>query len=220
MTNPLRWRPLALLTVAVVLVALAAGCQKKEQAPPQPQGAKPAAGPTAQMPQSMLDALHGKQPEGPAPGAPMMPPGGMPPQGMPPQGMAQGMPPGGGGMGMPKVARQVIVPEAVKRSWKGIVVQVAEAGKGTKDYQVPIHGQLAIPGSGLTLTVEDFLPDFKMTPQGITSLSNEPKNPAAKVVVVEGGKPIFKGWLFKLFPEAHPFQHPKYHLVLKSGVAA
>jgi hypothetical protein len=31
---------------------------------------------------------------------------------------------------------------------------------------------------------------------------------------MEGGKEIFKGWLFVRFPEAHPFEHPKYALRL------
>ena len=213
----LGWRPLSLLTVALAILLLALGCQQGKKPP---EGAKPGPG-TAQLPQQMLDALHGKQPEGAqAPGAPM-PPMAMPqgaPQGMGP-GMMQGAPQGMPG-GVPRVPGNIIVPEQVKKGWKAVVVQVVEAGGATKDYRIAINDQLIIPGSGLTLKVESFLPDFKMTPQGITSLSNEPKNPAARVVVVEGGKTIFKGWLFKLFPEAHPFQHPKYRLLLKDWVAA
>jgi hypothetical protein len=219
-SSSLGWRPLIIVVAVLAIFVLAAGCQQKQE-PAKPEGNQPA-GPTAQMPQNMLDALHGKQPEGGAQMTP--PPGGMPPAGMAPAGMAQGgMAQGGApGMpaGMPKVARQVVVSEAVKKGWKGVVVQVTEKGGASKDYQVAIHGKLDIPGSSLTVQVEEFLPDFKMTPQGITSVSNEPKNPAVKVVVVEGGKPVFKGWLFKMFPDAHPFQHPKYHLSLKNGVAA
>jgi len=241
-TPKLGWRPLLIAAGAVaVLTLIVGGCQQKQQ-PPQPQqGEKPAVAgsPMAQMPQNMLDALHGKRPEG-APAQAAMPqgmmpsqgmppqgmppqgmPGGMPPQGMPPQGMAGGMPPQGGMPGgMPKVVRKVSVPDSVKKGWKAVVVQVAESGGAAKDYQVPVGGKITIPGSALTVQVESFLPDFKMTPQGITSMSNDPKNPAAQVVVLDGGKPVFKGWLFKLYPDAHPFQHPKYHLTLKNGVAA
>ncbi len=221
MSSPVSGRRLlAVVMVTAVLLLLAAGCQQKQQNAPQAEGSKPAAA-TAQLPQPMLDALHGK-----APGGQTAPPQGMP--GMPPQGMPMAMPQGGGmspgGMkmpgGMPRVPSTIIVSDEIKRSWKAVVVQVSEAGGATKDYRVPINGQLAIPGSGLTLKVEGFLPDFKMTAAGITSLSNTPKNPAARVMVVEGGKTIFKGWLFKLFPEAHPFQHPKYRVILKDAVAA
>lgn len=214
--TPLGWRTLSVVAVAAVMVILALGCQQQQQQqPPQPEGQQ-AASPTAQMPQGMLDALHGKKPEGETG---ISAPPGMPPAGMPPQGAGAqagpAMP-----MGMPKVAREVVVPEAVKNAWKSVTLEVAEAGGAKKDYDVAIHGKLDIPGSGLSVQVVEFLPDFKMTPQGITSATNEPKNPAAKVIVVEGGKQIYKGWLFKLYPEAHPFQHPKYQLSLKGWKAA
>jgi hypothetical protein len=44
----------------------------------------------------------------------------------------------------------------------------------------------------------------------LTSQSNEPKNPAAQVLIMEGGKEVFKGWLFMLYPTTHAFQHPRY----------
>jgi hypothetical protein len=215
----LGWRSLAFIAVVFAALLLATACQQNKQQPPQAQGEKAAAEPTAQLPQNMLDALHGKRADGsPAP-AEGTPPG-MPPQGMmakgAPAGMAGGMP---GGM-KPHVPAAVIVPEAVKKGWKAVVLQVIEKGGATKDYKIPINGEMAIPGSSLTVKVESFLPDFKMTQQGITSLSNQPKNPAAKVRVVEGGKPVFNGWLFKMFPEAHPFEHPKYRMILKDYVAA
>jgi hypothetical protein len=54
----------------------------------------------------------------------------------------------------------------------------------------------------------------------LTSQSNEPKNPAAQIRVSEGGKEIFKGWLFALYPTTHAFQHPRYGFTLKGYVPA
>jgi hypothetical protein len=210
--NPLPgWRPLALLTAALAVFLLASGCQQGK-APQQQKEGKSARDATAEIPQPMLDALHGKRPEDvPAPAMPPAPPS------MAPEAQAA---PGRMPVGMPRVPAKVTVPDEVKKAWKAVIVEVAEAGGATKDYKVTVPGEITIPGSGLRLKVESFLPDFKMTPGGITSLSNEPNNPAARVEVVEDGKTVFKGWLFKLYPEAHPFQHPKYRVVLKDWVAS
>jgi len=210
--NPLPgWRSLALLTAALAGFRLASGCQQGK-APQQQKESKSARDATAEIPQPMLDALHGKRPED-AP-APAMPPAS---PSMAPGAQAA---PGRMPVGMPRVPSKVTVPDEVKKAWKAVIVEVAEVGGAPKDYQVAVPGAITIPGSGLRLKVESFLPDFKMTPGGITSLSKEPNNPAARVEVVEGGKTVFKGWLFKLYPEAHPFQHPKYRVVLKDWVAS
>jgi hypothetical protein len=43
--------------------------------------------------------------------------------------------------------------------------------------------------------------------------------PAAQVIVQEPGKPDWKGWLFSLQPDMHPYQHEKIALKLAGGVA-
>jgi len=59
-----------------------------------------------------------------------------------------------------------------------------------------------------------------MSSQGIITLSDEPKNPAAQVAISEDGEVIFEGWLFKLYPEVHAFQHPRYTIILKNHIRA
>jgi hypothetical protein len=114
----------------------------------------------------------------------------------------------------PAAPRQIVVPEEVKAAWKSVVLQLADKGTGnTQDVTVSI-GQSATV-EGLEITVENFLPHFSMGGGTISSASNETMNPAVQLVVTEGGAEVFSGWLFSLYPDAHPFEHEKYGLILK-----
>lgn len=113
----------------------------------------------------------------------------------------------------------VVVPREVQGKWKAVVIAVVNKQTSAEnDYVVDINKDLAVPGSKIMIKALNFLPDFSMSPQGITSLSNEPKNPAAQVVVYEGGKNIFEGWLFEKHPQIHPFQHKIYAIALKNQI--
>jgi len=145
-----------------------------------------------------------------APGQQTLPPG-HPPTGQP------GAP--GGNVMMPKGETTVTVPDAVKGKWKGVVLVIEDKGsKKTSEYSINLNSDLKVPNSNLKISVNEFIPDFKMDGLTITSLSNEPNNPAVRVKVLEGDKELFKGWLYSKFPTIHPFEHPKYTIVLKSGV--
>ena len=66
--------------------------------------------------------------------------------------------------------------------------------------------------------MRDFLPALQVSGNEVTSAGNDPTNPAALVAVSEGGKEIFKGWLFARFPDMQAFRHPVYRITLLEGV--
>jgi hypothetical protein len=157
------------------------------------------------------------------PGQQQLPPG-MPPHGAPGQPMPGGQP--APGVVMPKGETTVAIPEAVKGKWKSVifVVQDKQTNKAT-EVTANLHSDVKVPNSDVKITVGDFLPDFRMNGLQITSASDEPNNPAVGIKVFEGGKQIFPepgkkwGWLYGK-PElrnVHPFEHPKYSIVLKSA---
>jgi len=74
--------------------------------------------------------------------------------------------------------------------------------------------------TGLLLRVKNFLPAFIMDGTTMTSASNETKNPAAQIVITEGEKEVYRGWLFSLYPGTHAFQHPRYSFTLVDFVPA
>lgn len=134
------------------------------------------------------------------------PPGtGAPAPGMP--GAPAGPPPGT--PGAPE--KKVVVPDGVKAGWKAVKIEIEiKEKKSKKQYTVPLNADFSVPDTPIVLKVGGFLPHFSMTADQITSASDKLENPAVKVDVIEGGKPVFEGWLFSKFPDIHPFQHEKY----------
>ncbi|SNB47376.1 DUF2155 domain-containing protein [Geobacter sp. DSM 9736] len=115
----------------------------------------------------------------------------------------------------------VVVPESVKGKWKAVKIAVTDKTTNKESvYTVNIGSSFTIPNSDLSVSVVNFLPHFMMEGTTLTSQSNEPKNPAAQVKILEGGKDVFKGWLFTLYPTTHAFQHPKYGFTLVDFVPA
>jgi hypothetical protein len=118
--------------------------------------------------------------------------------------------------------RSIRVPDEVRGKWQAVKLRVEEksGGKPPQVFTVKLGGQLDIPGSKLQVRVGEFLPALQVSGSEITSASNNPSNPAVMVTVSEGGKEIFKGWLFSKFPEMQPFEHPTYRITLIEGVPA
>ncbi len=169
--------------------------------------------------------------QGPMATGPVMPPGQMPPGQMPPGQMPPGqMPPGGQqfakpGMMMQKGQTKIVVPESVRGQWTSAKLIVEDKGtKAKQEYTVKLNSDFKVPNSNLKLHVGEFLPDFKMDGLNLTSGSNDPRNPALGIRVFENNKQIFPapgkqwGWLFSRVPTIHPFEHPKYSIILKEGL--
>ncbi|WP_407920204.1 DUF2155 domain-containing protein [Geobacter pickeringii] len=125
------------------------------------------------------------------------------------------------GQGPTKKESVVAVPESVKGKWKAVKIAVTDKTVNKESvYTVTIGSEFTIPDSNLAIKVETFLPHFTMDGTTLTSQSNEPKNPAAQIRIMEGGKEVFKGWLFSLYPTTHAFNHPKYGFTLVDFVPA
>jgi hypothetical protein len=192
------------VTCGLCLLFAMGACKKKEEQP---------------VPQTGVPGQEQQLP----PGHPAMPEQGMTPQGMPQQGMPQqGMQPN---VIIPKGETSVTVPDSVKGKWKAVVLTVEnKETRKIADYTVGLHSDFKIPNSDLKITVGDFLPDFRMEGLTSTSASNVPNNPAVGIRIFEGGNQIFPapgkkwGWLYTKFPTMHPFEHPKYAIVLKGAV--
>lgn len=142
------------------------------------------------------------------------PPPPPPPQagGMP--GEAAGPPGMGGGP-----EKKITIPDAVKSSWKAVKIEVEyKKAKSKKVLTVPVNSDAKVPDTDMTLKVGAFLPHFAMTADSITSNSNNLENPAVAIDIVQGGKPVFHGWLFSKFPDIHPFQNDTIGLKLVEGI--
>ena len=175
---------------SLTLLLTAGACKKKEEKPPMPQTGMPGQG------------------QG-------MPPGAQP--GMP--GQQQGAPQGQMNIVVPKGEKTVVIPDSVKGKWKAVILVVSDKkANKQQEYTVNLNSDLKIPNSNLKVSVGEYLPDFRMDGLTLTSTTNDPNNPAVGVKIFENNKEVFKGWLYAKFPTMHPFEHPNYSVVLKSGI--
>jgi hypothetical protein len=129
--------------------------------------------------------------------------------------------PAGPALALPQKGQEatVTVPADVKSKWKAIKVTVEDKKKKSKkEYEIKVGDSMDIPGTKLSVKAVEFVPSFVMQGLNITSSSAEPTNPAAKVVITDGGKEVFKGWLFQKFPTTHAFTHPDYAVTLTGWV--
>ena len=143
-------------------------------------------------------------------------------QPQPPPPEQQSMMPAHGDIEMPASEdMKVIITDAIKGKWKGVILTVIDKQTAnTKDYNIPIGGKVAISGSNIEVQTGDFLPDLKIEGNIYSSDSTQLLNPAIHVEIKEGGKELFKGWLFQKFPSVHPFKHERFSITLKEPVSA
>jgi hypothetical protein len=199
---------IVLLTAAVLIMALA-GCGKKAE---EQKTQAPAAGEGTPLAQT--------------PAATPVPPGGEAAPGMPPtmggqgaEGMPGGLPPMAA---KPAAPKQVVVPDAVKKMWPAVKIMVKKKNSSDegKVYEVAAGKSFEIPGTKLTVEAGQYLPDFLMDGQTITSKSETQVNPTVRLKVLDGGKEVYQGWAFEKYPEAHAFEHPDLTVTLVTGVKA
>jgi hypothetical protein len=109
-------------------------------------------------------------------------------------------------------------PEIVD-AWTGVKILVIDNDASDEQTFDVMLGETELLGdSGLTIAVDTFVPDFTMDQNGIRSRSAHTDNPAARVRITEDGGSEFQGWLFSAMPEIHPFEHPRYQVLLVEGI--
>lgn len=81
---------------------------------------------------------------------------------------------------------------------------VRRGGQEGREHRVAAGERFRIDGSDDEAEVETILPDFVMDSNGgFASRSDEPRNPAARVIIYSPGKEPYKVWTFAQFPDFH-----------------
>ncbi len=116
--------------------------------------------------------------------------------------------------------RSELIQKQVKLTWMGAVFEITNKQSGINNRVTVAIGQnYTIPGSDIVMRAEAFLPDAVFNGYGDSfSQSNEPNNPASKIVISERDAVIFEGWLNAKYPEYQPFTHDTYSVTLLKGV--
>lgn len=114
-----------------------------------------------------------------------------------------------------KTQKEVALQEDVLAKWKEVKMEVSDSSSKTTEVLTLKVGEIApLKKSGLKLKVEAFVPDYSIVENHIESRSNEPKNPAVLVELVEGDKTVARGWVFKFFPEFNSYNNERIRLSL------
>ena len=115
-----------------------------------------------------------------------------------------------------QVYREVTVPKSVDGKWKAVKILVLDKRDEERNAMqtVALGSSITLGDSDITVTVEQFLPNFVMDQTSYTSLDNTLGNPAVHLVVHENGQEIFKGWIFGKYPNLYAFQHDRFALQL------
>ena len=200
--------PLMVLVPALLLGA----CQPKAaDKTPEPQAA-PLAHPASDAP-----SPHAMDPHANAPASAMAPHGGTPHPVTPEEEQAAAH----GKMDVSSSAKKgsTVVPPEVQGKWKAATFIIVDRERsGAEEVIIPLGGHHDLDGGKLRISAIEFLPDLRIDNNIYTSMSNDPNNPASRVVITEGGKEVFDGWLFAEFPQVHKFEHPRFGITLKEGV--
>ncbi|MCX8030926.1 MAG: DUF2155 domain-containing protein [Thermodesulfovibrionales bacterium] len=118
-----------------------------------------------------------------------------------------------------KERRRIVLSDEIKRSWSSVRLVFEDRGTNRQtELLVKLGKEFNIANTDLKIICKEFIPDFKMDKDIITSKSNEPNNPAVQVIIYERGKAIFEGWLYAKYPEIHSFQHQRYSITLREGI--
>ncbi len=115
----------------------------------------------------------------------------------------------------PKRLSRVVIPQEVKGKWQAVKIAVLDKDSNEEQiYTVGIGSDFAVADSDIRVKLLAFLPAFIMDDVTMTSASNETRNPAVQIRILEQGKKVFEGWLFSLYPATHAFQHPRFSFTL------
>lgn len=116
------------------------------------------------------------------------------------------------------VERQVVVPDEVQQKF-GAVTLTMKRRPEAKEQRLTLKLGTTQTSGELTVTARDYLPAFVMQAATITSDGVEESNPALWVEVVEGKTLLYRGWLFRDYPELNPPQDPAFEIRLVEALA-
>ncbi|MFQ5508378.1 MAG: DUF2155 domain-containing protein [Leptospirillia bacterium] len=115
--------------------------------------------------------------------------------------------------------RPTKVPDSVAGKWRAVTLIVLDRERSdATEITVPLKGEHTFGDGNMQVKVIEFLPDLRIDNNIYTSASNDPNNPAARVVITENGNELFDGWLFSEFPQLYGFQHARFGVTLKAGI--
>ncbi|MCC6503535.1 MAG: hypothetical protein IT362_10440 [Deltaproteobacteria bacterium] len=109
-----------------------------------------------------------------------------------------------------KTQKTVSLSNEVKAKWKEVKLELIDNATGAKEaVTIKVGGDVKLK-EGVRLKVDALVPDYAIAENTIESRSNEARNPAVLLELVEGDKTIARGWVFRDFPEFNSYNDGKF----------
>ena len=118
------------------------------------------------------------------------------------------------------VKTRLNLPADVKAKWKTVELSVDGKDITVRKLQIAVGGETSIDKSGLTVRVVAYVPAFRSDAGVVTSVSNNPDNPAVLIQLVDKTQVLSEGWIFQKLPDFNTYKSEKLHLQLLSASAA
>lgn len=113
-----------------------------------------------------------------------------------------------------KTQKTVSLTSEVKAKWKEVKLELVDTATNSKEtVTIKVGGDVKLK-EGVRLKVEALVPDYAIAENTIESRSNEARNPAVLLELVEGDKTVAKGWVFRDFPEFNSYNDGKFSVKL------
>lgn len=116
-----------------------------------------------------------------------------------------------------KSDREVKLSKEVLDKWKEAKVEVTDvASKDKETLTIKVGSTVALKKAGFKLKLKALVPDYLIKDRQIESRSNEPKQPAILVELIEKDKTIASGWIFRNMPDFNSYKDARIAIVLTS----
>ncbi len=116
-----------------------------------------------------------------------------------------------------KTQKEVVLSDDVKAKWNEVKMEITDtSSKAAEMLTAKVGATVPLKKDGFKLKVEAFVPDYAIVEDHIESRSNEPKNPAVLVDLMDGDKTVARGWVFREFPEFNSYNNDAIHIALVS----
>jgi len=114
-----------------------------------------------------------------------------------------------------KTQKEVSISKEVRAKWTTAKLDITDAStKQTATVSVAVGKSVKLNDAGAKIRLEVIVPDYAIAENKIESRSNEAKNPAVLIEIVEGDKVTARGWVFRDFPEFNSYTDPRFPVVL------
>lgn len=111
------------------------------------------------------------------------------------------------------------IPSEIKAKWKSVELAITATGGKEQRARVAIGDKVAIANTGLSLSVDAFVPAFMSDAGVVTSSSNQLDNPAVELQLRDHKGKIAEGWVFQNLADFNSFSSSQVSVRLLSAEA-